>query len=231
METIRYRLKIANHATNKLLRPQIDEYPIAILCKFPTEIRLLAPNTTLERRSFYLTSLKPFELKVEAYDELNQKFLDNSNLEYTWEFDGVTKLSNNPFKFELLSSDTHTIKVASMKIEGRPELTFPKVRDEIEIKTTKSFYPKSQGVFIEQANLLVHPSNKLIVDILDGSGQFTVLCIDDILKCTYHESSRKIEITPIKSGETSVRIIDSFVYGTETKDIKINVLDPTWMTL
>lgn len=55
IESIIYKARILNFPTSKLLRPRAAETNITINCRFPSSIRLTAPNTTLDRRSLYLT--------------------------------------------------------------------------------------------------------------------------------------------------------------------------------
>ena len=80
VETLSFKVKIVNQATAKLLRPQEADSLLTINCRYPSEIKLVAPNTTLDRRSLYLTKSEPFELGIEAYDQLGRRFLNNSNL-------------------------------------------------------------------------------------------------------------------------------------------------------
>jgi hypothetical protein len=68
VETLTYRVKIINTATQRLLRPQQSDALLTIHCKYPSEIRLQPPNTVLDRRTLYLTKSEPFNLDIEAYD-------------------------------------------------------------------------------------------------------------------------------------------------------------------
>ena len=54
VETLSYTLKVVNQASPKLLRPQEVDAVLIINCQYPSEIRLVAPNTTLDHRSLYL---------------------------------------------------------------------------------------------------------------------------------------------------------------------------------
>lgn len=54
-----------------------------------------------------------------------------------------------------------------------------------------------------------HPGNKIIVPIKQGSGFFELLLSnDEIAVVRYIESTREIEITPMKSGELTIQVID-----------------------
>lgn len=57
--------------------------------------------------------------------------------------------------------------------------------------------------------LFNHPGNKQIVTVQQGSGYFELaLSADDIATVKYTESSKEIDIIPIRSGELTVQVID-----------------------
>ncbi|KAJ8985935.1 hypothetical protein NQ317_010692 [Molorchus minor] len=54
-----------------------------------------------------------------------------------------------------------------------------------------------------------HPGNKEIVSVRQGSGYFELaLSSDDLATVRYTESSKEIEIAPLKSGELTVQVVD-----------------------
>ncbi|XP_057657575.1 nuclear pore membrane glycoprotein 210 [Diorhabda carinulata] len=54
-----------------------------------------------------------------------------------------------------------------------------------------------------------HPGNKITVPVKQGSGFFELaVSADDVAVVKYLESSKEIEITPLKSGEMTVQVID-----------------------
>lgn len=99
------------------------------------------------------------------------------------------------------------------------------------MQTKKSFFLLSNGRAVSEVTLLLHPFNKLHVDAKEGSQHFTVLCISEIVRCVYQEGEGRIEITPVKVGETTVRVADNYVYGSEVHDIIIHVVDPVRLLL
>lgn len=57
--------------------------------------------------------------------------------------------------------------------------------------------------------LFNHPGNRQTVSVQQGSGYFELaLSADDIATVKYTESSKEIEIIPIRSGELTVQVID-----------------------
>jgi len=99
------------------------------------------------------------------------------------------------------------------------------------VQNRRSFWLLSSGRAVDNVTLLLHPFNKLIVDIKEGSRRFSVLCISEVVRCFYRESDGQIEITPTKVGDATVRISDTFVYGTEVRDINVHVVDPVRLVL
>lgn len=54
-----------------------------------------------------------------------------------------------------------------------------------------------------------HPGNKEMVTVKQGSGYFDIaLSATDIANIKYIESSKEIEVTPLKSGELTVQVMD-----------------------
>ncbi|KAL1512846.1 hypothetical protein ABEB36_002363 [Hypothenemus hampei] len=57
--------------------------------------------------------------------------------------------------------------------------------------------------------LFNHPGNKKVVNVLQGSGFFEIaLSFDDVVDVIYLENSKQLEITPLKSGEVIIQLID-----------------------
>ncbi|CAG9865544.1 unnamed protein product [Phyllotreta striolata] len=78
------------------------------------------------------------------------------------------------------------------------------------LKSSISLYLVESPVIAEpMLTIFNHPGNKITVPITQGSGYFELLLSDDeIAVVKYLESSREIEITPMKSGELTVQVID-----------------------
>ncbi|KAJ8968307.1 hypothetical protein NQ314_002368 [Rhamnusium bicolor] len=57
--------------------------------------------------------------------------------------------------------------------------------------------------------LFNHPGNKQIIKVKQGSGYFELaLSTDDVASVRYTESSREIEVIPLKSGELTIQLVD-----------------------
>ncbi|XP_066245926.1 nuclear pore membrane glycoprotein 210 [Euwallacea similis] len=57
--------------------------------------------------------------------------------------------------------------------------------------------------------LFNHPGNKKTVSVLQGSGFFEIaLSADDIVDVTYLESTKELEVTPLRSGEVVIQLLD-----------------------
>lgn len=69
------------------------------------------------------------------------------------------------------------------------------------------------------------------MNIKEGSGTFAVLCISEVVRCTYTEFDHRVEILPVKVGEANVKISDIMVYGREEKSIRVFVVEPQRMRL
>ncbi|CAH1996561.1 unnamed protein product [Acanthoscelides obtectus] len=58
-------------------------------------------------------------------------------------------------------------------------------------------------------NIFNHPGNKRIAHVKQGSGYFELaLSADDIVLVKYLDTSREIEVVPVKSGELTLQLID-----------------------
>lgn len=102
VEVLTNMVTIENPRSSKLLRPDVAQKMLTVYCRYPAEIKLKAPNTTMDGRTLYITKSDPFELNVEAYDNYGRRFLNNSNLHYAWELKNVKQHGN---KFEAVSAN------------------------------------------------------------------------------------------------------------------------------
>lgn len=93
-----------------------------------------------------------------------------------------------------------------------PEFLGPEDKDtELQpIKATLALYLVEDTTLSGTSlTLFNHPGNKKIVSVLQGSGFFEIaLSADDIVDVTYLDNSKQLEITPLKSGEVVIQLLD-----------------------
>lgn len=93
------------------------------------------------------------------------------------------------------------------------------------ISTTLSLHMVNE-IIITPSTLSIfnHPGNKEIVSIKQGSGYFELALSDtDIALIRYLETSKEIEVIPMKSGELTVQVID-LCLATKPANILISVV-------
>ncbi|CAG9763709.1 unnamed protein product [Ceutorhynchus assimilis] len=93
-----------------------------------------------------------------------------------------------------------------------PEFLGPEDKDsELQpIKSSLALYLVDDSRLSETSiSLFNHPGNKKTVGVLQGSGFFEIaLSADDIVDVTYLEGTKELEITPLKSGEVTIQLLD-----------------------
>ncbi|XP_050315586.1 nuclear pore membrane glycoprotein 210 [Anthonomus grandis grandis] len=99
----------------------------------------------------------------------------------------------------------------SVKAEW-PEFLSPEDKDtELQpIKASLSLYLVEDTALSDSSlTLYNHPGNKKTVKVLQGSGFFEIaLSADDVVEVTYLETTKELEITPMKSGEVIIQLLD-----------------------
>lgn len=72
-------------------------------------------------------------LAVAGYDRDGRRFTNNSNLEYSWELNGVKKgsaVSKPNYQFEIIpGAPRHSLRVHTDHILHHPSLSFPPLTD------------------------------------------------------------------------------------------------------
>lgn len=78
------------------------------------------------------------------------------------------------------------------------------------IKATLSLYLVEDTTLSDSSlTLFNHPGNKKVVSVLQGSSFFEIaLSADDIVDVKYLDNSKQLEITPMKSGEVVIQLLD-----------------------
>ncbi|XP_076259039.1 nucleoporin 210 [Rhynchophorus ferrugineus] len=93
-----------------------------------------------------------------------------------------------------------------------PEFVGPEDKDaELQpIKASLALYLVEDTALAETSiSIYNHPGNKKRVSILQGSGYFEIaLSSEDIVDVKYLESTKELEITPYKSGEVIIQLLD-----------------------
>lgn len=99
----------------------------------------------------------------------------------------------------------------SIKAEW-PEFLGPEDKDAelLPIKASLTLYLVEDTALSDSSiTLFNHPGNKKTVTVLQGSGFFEIaLSADDIVDVTYLESTKQLEVTPLKSGEVLIQLLD-----------------------
>ncbi|VEN56349.1 unnamed protein product [Callosobruchus maculatus] len=78
------------------------------------------------------------------------------------------------------------------------------------ITTSLNLYLVSNSVIVpNHMNIFNHPGNKRTASVKQGSGYFELaLSADDIAMVKYLDTSREIEVIPLKSGELTLQLVD-----------------------
>ncbi|KAJ8925773.1 hypothetical protein NQ315_009621 [Exocentrus adspersus] len=92
------------------------------------------------------------------------------------------------------------------------------------VATLALFLVNSTVISPSMVTVFNHPGYKQVVSVKQGSGYFDLaLSAEDIAQVTYLESTKEIEIIPIRSGELTVQVIDLCIASKPTT-LSINVV-------
>ncbi|XP_028139589.1 nuclear pore membrane glycoprotein 210 [Diabrotica virgifera virgifera] len=192
-------------------------------------------------------------LDVSVYDESGLKFLNITSLSLVWNIDpyGSAKIKhpdglfeNNlefsgvPIAFRMYQILETTVEKGTMGVNvsisgyNKAKSNIPAEYPPFITLEDKHFPTYSLRLYLVQdavispnyINIFNHPGNKVTVSVEQGSGFFEMaMNTNDIVTAHYSETDRTIEITPIRSGEVTVQVIDLCLVSRPTY-LAVNVI-------